>query len=164
MWYTLRVAIWPILKFYSFFSFITKIILYTLFSQIFTRKSPNMAQELDSMVNFTLGHHWRCHWNSTGLGATPSGPSHHSITQLTTMATLHHSTTSTNYISHTTHMHVAGQLHNHTIMVQVYTQTLIFRQLTHVASGLVLLPCHLSIFLAAVRISHTIHVIFITSP
>jgi hypothetical protein len=48
-----------------------------------------MAQELDSMVNFTLGHHCRGHWNSTGLEATPSGPSHHSITH-----THHHDNTS----------------------------------------------------------------------
>jgi hypothetical protein len=37
----------------------------------------------------TLSHHWRCHWNSTGLEATPSGPSHHSITH-----THHHDNTS----------------------------------------------------------------------
>jgi hypothetical protein len=83
-----------------------------------------MAQELDSTVNFTLGHHWRRHWNSTGLEATLSGPSHHSITQLTTMTTLQHSTTPTNYTIHTTHMHVAGQLHTHIIIAQVYTTTL----------------------------------------
>jgi hypothetical protein len=71
------------------FLLLQKSYFYTLFSQTSTHKSPNMAQELVSMVNFTLGHHWRRHWNSTGLEATPSGPSQHSITH-----THHHGNTS----------------------------------------------------------------------
>ncbi|KAA1138239.1 hypothetical protein PGTUg99_025521 [Puccinia graminis f. sp. tritici] len=34
-------------------------------------KSTNTASEMDSMDNFSLGHHWTHHWNPHGLEVTP---------------------------------------------------------------------------------------------
>jgi hypothetical protein len=47
---------------------------YHFFSYISFQTTLMWTQELDFTVNFTLGHHGRRHWNSTGLEATPSEP------------------------------------------------------------------------------------------
>jgi hypothetical protein len=122
LWYTLRVAIWPVLKIFTVLSFITQLhlffLIYTLTNHPLWLK--NWILRSNSPLVTTGGVTgtqlvWKLH------------PLDHHITQLhtlTTMATLQTLNNLNNYITHTIHMHIAGQLHTHIIIVQVYTTTL----------------------------------------
>jgi hypothetical protein len=68
-------------KIQSFLLFLLFILFLYHFSYISFQTTLMWTQDLDFTVNFTLGRHWRRHWNSTGLEATPSGHLQHSITQ-----------------------------------------------------------------------------------
>jgi hypothetical protein len=49
----------------------SKFFLYTHFSHTFTQKSTYTTSEMDSIDNFSLGHHWTHPWNPHGFKFTP---------------------------------------------------------------------------------------------
>jgi hypothetical protein len=67
-------------KIHSFFIILYLFFSFIIFSYISCQTTFIWTQELDFTVNFTLGHHWRRHCNSTGMD----------VTHLWTFTTLNH--------------------------------------------------------------------------